>query len=86
VVRVLSPGGVGAPGRGGAAPAGPPARARAADALSERLRAEVRELGAPPTTAMFEHVYATEHAQVAAERAWFEQYERETDQTTEAAR
>jgi pyruvate dehydrogenase E1 component alpha subunit len=59
---------------------------READALSERLRAEVRELGAPPTTAMFEHVYATEHAQVAAERAWFEQYERETDQTTEAAR
>ncbi|WP_166848074.1 pyruvate dehydrogenase (acetyl-transferring) E1 component subunit alpha [Isoptericola sp. BMS4] len=57
-----------------------------ADALGERLRAEVRELGAPPSTAMFEHVYATEHAQVAAERAWYQQYERETDQTTEAAR
>jgi len=49
-----------------------------ADALGERLRTEVRELGAPPTTAMFEHVYATEHAQVTAERAWFEQYENET--------
>nr|WP_245807278.1 pyruvate dehydrogenase (acetyl-transferring) E1 component subunit alpha [Krasilnikoviella flava] len=57
---------------------------READALGERLRKEVRELGAPPATTMFEHVYATEHAQVQAERAWYEQYENET--STEAAR
>ncbi|MCA5891925.1 pyruvate dehydrogenase (acetyl-transferring) E1 component subunit alpha [Isoptericola sp. NEAU-Y5] len=50
-----------------------------ADALGERLRTEVRELGAPPTTTMFEHVYATEHAQVTTERAWFEEYEAETE-------
>lgn len=59
---------------------------READALGERLRTEVRELGAPPATAMFEHVYATEHAQVQAEKAWFEQYENETNETTGAAR
>ena len=52
-----------------------------AEALGERLRTGVRELGAPPATAMFEHVYATEHAQVTAERAWFEQYEAETGAT-----
>jgi pyruvate dehydrogenase E1 component alpha subunit len=59
---------------------------READALGERLRTEVRELGAPPTATMFEHVYATEHAQVTAERAWFEQYENETSETTGATR
>ncbi|GAA1720599.1 pyruvate dehydrogenase (acetyl-transferring) E1 component subunit alpha [Isoptericola hypogeus] len=60
---------------------------RDADALGERLRTEVRALGAPPATTMFEHVYATEHAQVTAERAWFEAYENETGQSsTEAAR
>ncbi|MFC8598919.1 pyruvate dehydrogenase (acetyl-transferring) E1 component subunit alpha [Isoptericola sp. NPDC057191] len=55
---------------------------READALGERLRTEVRELGAPPTSTMFEHVYATEHAQVTAEREWFEQYENETSEAT----
>ncbi|MGW8567003.1 pyruvate dehydrogenase (acetyl-transferring) E1 component subunit alpha [Isoptericola sp. NPDC055881] len=55
---------------------------READALGERLRTEVRELGAPPTSTMFEHVYATEHAQVTTEREWFEQYENETSEAT----
>ncbi|QAY63859.1 pyruvate dehydrogenase (acetyl-transferring) E1 component subunit alpha [Xylanimonas allomyrinae] len=46
-----------------------------AEALGERLRTEVRALGAPPTAAMFEHVYATPHATVADERAWLAEYE-----------
>jgi len=45
------------------------------DALGERLRTEVRLLGAPPAGSMFEHVYATEHATVAEERAWMAEYE-----------
>ncbi|WP_278236185.1 pyruvate dehydrogenase (acetyl-transferring) E1 component subunit alpha [Isoptericola sp. AK164] len=53
-----------------------------ADALGETLRAGVRALGAPETTSMFDHVYATPHAQVAAERAWFERYEAETAEQT----
>ena len=40
-----------------------------ADALGERVRTGVRALAAPPATAMFDHVYATAHAQVAADRA-----------------
>ncbi len=43
--------------------------------LGERVRTTVREFGRPETAAMFEHVYATPHAVVDAERAWFEQYE-----------
>jgi len=39
------------------------------------LRTEVRAMGKPATTSMFEHVYATPHAVVDAERAWFERYE-----------
>ncbi|RMI04735.1 pyruvate dehydrogenase (acetyl-transferring) E1 component subunit alpha [Cellulomonas triticagri] len=46
-----------------------------ADALGERTRTFVRALGRPETSTMFEHVYATPHAVVDAERAWFEQYE-----------
>ncbi len=45
------------------------------DALGERLRTFVRGLGRPATESMFEHVYATEHAVVTAERRWFEEYE-----------
>ncbi|GAB2463001.1 pyruvate dehydrogenase (acetyl-transferring) E1 component subunit alpha [Xylanimonas ulmi] len=46
-----------------------------AEALGERLRVEVRALGAPPTSAMFEHVYATAHATVEHDRAWQAEYE-----------
>jgi pyruvate dehydrogenase E1 component alpha subunit len=49
-----------------------------ADAYGERLREGVRALGAPPVATIFENVYATEHAQVAAERAWFREYESAT--------
>lgn len=45
------------------------------DALGERVRTEGRALGRPATSAMFEHVYATEHSVVSAERDWFERYE-----------
>jgi len=50
-----------------------------AEVLAERIRTETRELGAPPTEALFEHVYATPHATVAEERAWFAEYEDETE-------
>jgi len=46
-----------------------------AEALGERVRREVRAMQPPPAQSMFEHVYATPHAVVAAERAWFEEYE-----------
>jgi pyruvate dehydrogenase E1 component alpha subunit len=46
-----------------------------ADALGVRLRDEVRAMEAPEPTSMFEHVYATPHAVVDAERAWYERYE-----------
>ncbi|MBW0256433.1 pyruvate dehydrogenase (acetyl-transferring) E1 component subunit alpha [Cellulomonas sp. PS-H5] len=46
-----------------------------ADALGERIRTFVRSLGRPATSTMFDHVYATPHAVVDAERAWFERYE-----------
>lgn len=46
-----------------------------ADALGERVRTQVRAMGRPATSEMFEHVYATPHAVVDAERAWFERYE-----------
>ena len=45
------------------------------DALGERIRTTVRALGRPETSTMFEHVYATSHSVVDAERAWFERYE-----------
>ena len=46
-----------------------------AEAFGVRLRAQVRAMGKPPTSRMFEHVYATPNAVVDDERAWFEQYE-----------
>ena len=46
-----------------------------ADALGERLRTEVRAMGRPASGQMFEHVYATPHANVEADREWFEGYE-----------
>jgi len=51
------------------------ALAAEADALGERVRTFVRSLGRPATSTMFDHVYATPHAVVDAERAWFERYE-----------
>jgi len=44
-------------------------------ALAERIRTIVRGLGRPETSAMFDHVYASPHAIVDSERAWFAQYE-----------
>ncbi len=46
-----------------------------ADELGEHVRTATRALVAPPASRMFEHVYATPQAQVAAERAAFEAYE-----------
>jgi pyruvate dehydrogenase E1 component alpha subunit len=46
-----------------------------ADALGEKVRTFVRSLGRPATSTMFDHVYATPHSVVDAERAWFERYE-----------
>ncbi|WP_041574850.1 pyruvate dehydrogenase (acetyl-transferring) E1 component subunit alpha [Cellulomonas gilvus] len=46
-----------------------------ADALGEHIRETVRSMGHPSSASMFEHVYATPHAGVEADRAWFERYE-----------
>lgn len=46
-----------------------------ASALAERIRATVRGLGRPDSSTMFDHVYATPHAIVDSERAWFAEYE-----------
>jgi 2-oxoisovalerate dehydrogenase E1 component alpha subunit len=46
-----------------------------ADALGQKVRTTARSLGRPATSTMFEHVYATPHSVVDAERAWFERYE-----------
>lgn len=43
--------------------------------LGESTRSYCRALTAPPTTSMFDHVYATPHSQIARERAWFTEYE-----------
>ncbi|MBO0898823.1 pyruvate dehydrogenase (acetyl-transferring) E1 component subunit alpha [Cellulomonas sp. zg-ZUI222] len=45
------------------------------DAFGEHIRTTVRAMGHPSSHSMFEHVYATPHAVVDAERAWFTQYE-----------
>ncbi|MGV8966201.1 MAG: thiamine pyrophosphate-dependent dehydrogenase E1 component subunit alpha [Cellulomonas sp.] len=45
------------------------------DVLGERLRTTVRAMQAPDVSTMFDHVYATPHAIVDDERAWFAQYE-----------
>ncbi|ACZ32223.1 pyruvate dehydrogenase (acetyl-transferring) E1 component, alpha subunit [Xylanimonas cellulosilytica DSM 15894] len=49
-----------------------------AEALAARIRTETRELGAPPASAMFQHVYATPHATVADDAAWLAEYQEET--------
>ncbi|MBT0993625.1 pyruvate dehydrogenase (acetyl-transferring) E1 component subunit alpha [Cellulomonas sp. DKR-3] len=46
-----------------------------ADALGERIRTTVRAMGHPSPASMFDHVYATRHSGVEADRAWFERYE-----------
>ncbi len=45
------------------------------DALGEHIRTTIRAMGHPSPASMFEHVYATPHSGVEAERAWFESYE-----------
>ncbi|WP_372594772.1 pyruvate dehydrogenase (acetyl-transferring) E1 component subunit alpha [Actinotalea sp.] len=57
-----------------------------AEAFGERLRTEVRAMQPPPTSSMFEHVYAGPHAIVDAERAWFEQYEQGFEDVAGGAR
>jgi len=46
-----------------------------ATALAERIRTTVRGFGRPDSATMFDHVYATPHAIVDSERAWFAEYE-----------
>src|SRR5690554_7152106 len=46
-----------------------------AKALCERARTTVRAWERGPVINMFDNVYALPHAQVTAERAWFERYE-----------
>jgi pyruvate dehydrogenase E1 component alpha subunit len=50
-----------------------------ADELAERVRVETRQLDAPPAATMFEHVYATPHATVDEDAAWFAQYDAELE-------
>jgi len=45
-----------------------------AEALGEDARSYCRTIPVPPTTRMFENVYATENALVGAEREWFTEY------------
>jgi len=47
----------------------------AAQELAEHVRRETKALGRPETTSMFDHVYASEHQLVAAEREWLTQFE-----------
>ena len=46
-----------------------------AQALGQRIRTAVRAMTAPPPESMFDHVYASGHATLAEERAWFAAYE-----------
>jgi 2-oxoisovalerate dehydrogenase E1 component alpha subunit len=46
-----------------------------AEALGERVRHGVRTMQAPDVSTLFEHVYATEHAQVSDDAAWFADYQ-----------
>ncbi|NLF06218.1 MAG: pyruvate dehydrogenase (acetyl-transferring) E1 component subunit alpha, partial [Actinomycetales bacterium] len=46
-----------------------------AQELAERVRHETKALGAPEAATMFEHVYASENAQVAADQRWFTEFE-----------
>ncbi|GIJ00036.1 pyruvate dehydrogenase E1 component alpha subunit [Sediminihabitans luteus] len=50
-----------------------------ADGLGEHLRTYVRAIEAPPASSMFDHVYASEHGTVSAERAWHAEYEASFD-------
>jgi pyruvate dehydrogenase E1 component alpha subunit len=43
--------------------------------LGRRIRTTVRAMGSPAAETMFDHVYATPHATLDAERAWFAEYE-----------
>jgi pyruvate dehydrogenase E1 component alpha subunit len=45
-------------------------------ALAADVRMRTKALGKPPTHDLFDHVFAEQHAQVDADRAWFERYER----------
>jgi len=45
------------------------------DALAQHIRDGVHAMVPPPAESMFDHVYATPHALVDAERAWFADYE-----------
>jgi 2-oxoisovalerate dehydrogenase E1 component alpha subunit len=46
-----------------------------AEALGRRIRTAVRAMTAPAPASMFDHVYASPHATLAEERAWFAAYE-----------
>ncbi|WP_084124979.1 pyruvate dehydrogenase (acetyl-transferring) E1 component subunit alpha [Demequina sp. NBRC 110054] len=46
-----------------------------AKALGKRTRETVKSWERPPLLTMFDHVYAEPHAQVEAERAWFDRYQ-----------
>ncbi|GAA2720858.1 pyruvate dehydrogenase (acetyl-transferring) E1 component subunit alpha [Cellulomonas aerilata] len=52
--------------------------------LGRRVRTTVRAMGAPSATTMFDHVYATPHATLDAERAWFAEYEASFEPTEQA--
>jgi len=43
--------------------------------LAEHVRRETKALGRPETGSMFEHVYASENPLVAADSAWFSEFE-----------
>ena len=44
-------------------------------AFGKRIRTTVRAMQAPPPESLFDHVYASPHSTLAAERAWFAAYE-----------
>ncbi len=46
-----------------------------ADELAEYIRDACRAIKPPAHSAIFEHVYATEHTRIAAEQRWFEDYQ-----------
>jgi 2-oxoisovalerate dehydrogenase E1 component alpha subunit len=56
-----------------------------ADRFGERIRTAVRAMGRPESASMFEHVYATSHPGIDAERAWFEAYESSFVDATEGS-
>ena len=46
-----------------------------AEELGRHVRTTVRSMAAPPPESMFEHVYASAHSTLEADRAWFAAYE-----------